>query len=119
THLARKWTVEDVENAEKFFATHNAGGTPFAFPKEMFLKFIKVFFFFCSILCCLDLISFLRYSPYLFASFSCDLTADRAHSYLHVTLPPGERRVLPRDHRGPPRGHVRSHSRPRLSDHGS
>lgn len=39
--LEHKWTVEEVEAADKFFATHNAGFTPYPFPKNLFLKFIK------------------------------------------------------------------------------
>jgi len=33
-----RWTVEDVLLAEKFIQTHNAGFTPFPFPKDLFLK---------------------------------------------------------------------------------
>ncbi|KAI9014991.1 nicotinate phosphoribosyltransferase family-domain-containing protein [Gaertneriomyces semiglobifer] len=40
-YVAVKWTVEDVVLTEKFFATHNSGNTPFPFPKDLFLKFIK------------------------------------------------------------------------------
>ncbi len=36
--VAKQWTVEDVELADKFFLTHNAGFQPFPFPKELFLK---------------------------------------------------------------------------------
>lgn len=39
--LEHQWTVEEVEAADKFFATHNAGNTPYPFPKNLFLKFIK------------------------------------------------------------------------------
>lgn len=39
--LNHKWTVEEVEEADKFFATHNAGFTPYPFPKHLFLKFIQ------------------------------------------------------------------------------
>jgi nicotinic acid phosphoribosyltransferase len=39
--LNHKWTVEEVEEADKFFQTHNAGFTPYPFPKNLFLKFIK------------------------------------------------------------------------------
>eukprot|EP01118_Nematostelium_gracile_P010368 TRINITY_DN3561_c0_g1_i1.p1 TRINITY_DN3561_c0_g1~~TRINITY_DN3561_c0_g1_i1.p1 ORF type:complete len:508 (-),score=143.22 TRINITY_DN3561_c0_g1_i1:21-1544(-) len=41
TYVSKKWTVEDVEKAERFYGTHNAGFTPFPFPKDLFLKFIK------------------------------------------------------------------------------
>jgi nicotinic acid phosphoribosyltransferase len=40
-YVAIKYTAEDIEMADKFFKTHNAGGTPFPFPKDLFLKFIK------------------------------------------------------------------------------
>jgi nicotinic acid phosphoribosyltransferase len=39
--LLRQWTREDVEIAEKFYSTHNAGGTPYPFPKDLFLRFIE------------------------------------------------------------------------------
>lgn len=41
TYLEHQWTVEEVEAAEKFYSTHNAGNTPYPFPKNLFLKFIK------------------------------------------------------------------------------
>jgi nicotinic acid phosphoribosyltransferase len=40
-YVAIKWTVEMVEQADKFYATHNAGKTKFPFPKDLILKFIK------------------------------------------------------------------------------
>lgn len=40
-YVAKKWTVEDVILSEAFFNTHNAGNTPFPFPKDLFLKFIR------------------------------------------------------------------------------
>ncbi|KAG9288193.1 hypothetical protein G9A89_020499 [Geosiphon pyriformis] len=40
-YIAVKWTREDVELAEKFFATHNAGFTNYPFPKDLFLKFCE------------------------------------------------------------------------------
>ncbi|KAJ3161308.1 hypothetical protein HDU86_007090 [Geranomyces michiganensis] len=36
-----QWTEEEILEAELFFSTHNAGFTPFPFPKDLFLKFIK------------------------------------------------------------------------------
>ncbi|KAJ2708181.1 hypothetical protein FB645_000027 [Coemansia sp. IMI 203386] len=39
-YVCRPWTVQDVDMAEAFFSTHNAGFTPFPFPKALFLKFI-------------------------------------------------------------------------------
>jgi len=41
TYLNRRWTVEDVENADKFYKTHNAGKTPYPYPKDLFLKFVN------------------------------------------------------------------------------
>lgn len=40
-YIAVRWTLEDVEKAEIFFKTHNAGYTDFKFPKDLFLKFIE------------------------------------------------------------------------------
>jgi nicotinic acid phosphoribosyltransferase len=40
TYLERRWTVQDVELAERFWSTHNAGNSAYPFPKELFLKFI-------------------------------------------------------------------------------
>ena len=40
-YLAKKWTLQDVEQAEVFFATHNAGFTPFPYPKDLFIKVNK------------------------------------------------------------------------------
>lgn len=40
-YLNRQWTVEEVEQADKFYSTHNAAGTAYPYPKELFLKFIK------------------------------------------------------------------------------
>jgi len=35
TFLNRKWTMEEVEKADLFYKTHNAGYTPFPFPKNL------------------------------------------------------------------------------------
>lgn len=40
-YVGRKWTVADVEQADKFFSTHSAGKTPLIFPKDIFLKFVR------------------------------------------------------------------------------
>ncbi|CAG8755505.1 3112_t:CDS:10, partial [Dentiscutata erythropus] len=40
-YVSVKWTLQDVELAEKFYETHNAGYKNFPFPKDLFLKFIK------------------------------------------------------------------------------
>lgn len=37
-YIAVQYTEESVERAASFFTTHNAGGTPFPFPKDLFLK---------------------------------------------------------------------------------
>jgi hypothetical protein len=37
-YIVIKWTKKDVDLAEKFFSTHNAGYTSFPFPKDLFLK---------------------------------------------------------------------------------
>lgn len=39
--LNYRWTQKDVDQASAFYATHNAGHSPFPFPKELFEKFIK------------------------------------------------------------------------------
>ncbi|KAL6061064.1 NAPRTase domain-containing protein [Balamuthia mandrillaris] len=41
TFLNRRWTLEDVDKAERFYATHNAGRTPYPWPADLFRKFIK------------------------------------------------------------------------------
>lgn len=38
--MARKWTRADVDAAEAFYKTHNAGFTPYPFPRDLFNKFI-------------------------------------------------------------------------------
>ncbi|KAF9170776.1 hypothetical protein BGX20_008532, partial [Mortierella sp. AD010] len=40
SHVAKKWTLQDVERAEVFFSTHNAGFTPYPFPKDLFMKIV-------------------------------------------------------------------------------
>ena len=40
-YVARPWTLWDVEMADRFFQTHNAGNSVFPFPKDLFLKFIR------------------------------------------------------------------------------
>ncbi|KAJ2852383.1 hypothetical protein IWW36_000270 [Coemansia brasiliensis] len=41
SYIAQPWTQQDVDEAEAFFNTHNAGFTKFPFPKKLFLKFIQ------------------------------------------------------------------------------
>ncbi|KAK3807254.1 MAG: nicotinate phosphoribosyltransferase family-domain-containing protein [Benniella sp.] len=40
-HIAKKWTMQDVEQADIFFSTHNAGFTSFPFPKDLFVKIVN------------------------------------------------------------------------------
>ncbi|KAJ1934666.1 hypothetical protein FBU59_005629, partial [Linderina macrospora] len=40
TYIAKPWTQQDVDMVEGFFSTHNAGFTPYPFPKELFRKFV-------------------------------------------------------------------------------
>ena len=39
-YLNRQWTQDDVENAALFYATHNAGFTPYPFPRELFERML-------------------------------------------------------------------------------
>lgn len=39
-YISHQWTIEDVQKAEKFYSTHNAGKTPYPFPHELFLKIV-------------------------------------------------------------------------------
>jgi len=41
TYLEKQWTLEDLDKADKFYSTHNAGNRPFPFPRDLFAKFIK------------------------------------------------------------------------------
>lgn len=36
-----QWTKQDVEMADAFYKTHNAGFTPYPFPKDLFMKFVN------------------------------------------------------------------------------
>ncbi|KAF9436244.1 hypothetical protein BGZ76_004499 [Entomortierella beljakovae] len=40
-YVSKKWTLLDVERAEFFFSTHNAGFTAFPFPKDLFVKIVQ------------------------------------------------------------------------------
>lgn len=40
-YLLHQWTETDVALSEAFYATHNAGGQAFPFPRHLFMKFIK------------------------------------------------------------------------------
>jgi len=40
-YIAVPWTEDDVEKADLFYKTHNAGFTEFPFPKDLFMKFVK------------------------------------------------------------------------------
>lgn len=39
--LNKQWTLVELEDAYEFVATHNAGGTPYPFPHQLFLDMIK------------------------------------------------------------------------------
>eukprot|EP01102_Stenamoeba_stenopodia_P005581 TRINITY_DN16331_c0_g1_i1.p1 TRINITY_DN16331_c0_g1~~TRINITY_DN16331_c0_g1_i1.p1 ORF type:complete len:508 (+),score=108.24 TRINITY_DN16331_c0_g1_i1:87-1610(+) len=39
-YINRKWTMEEVRNAEKFYSTHNAGYEHFPWPKDLFEKIV-------------------------------------------------------------------------------
>jgi len=39
--LNKQWKMEDIERLDKFYSTHNAGFTPFPYPKDIIIKFIK------------------------------------------------------------------------------
>lgn len=41
TFLHQQWTEQDVEQAARFYSTHNAGFGEFPFPKDLFLKFVR------------------------------------------------------------------------------
>src|SRR5689334_13057556 len=41
TYLHRQWTMQDLADAERFYATHNAGFTHYPWPKELFEKFVR------------------------------------------------------------------------------
>jgi nicotinic acid phosphoribosyltransferase len=40
-YLYRKWTQDDVDKAQKFYKTHNAGNTEYPFPYELYSKIVK------------------------------------------------------------------------------
>ncbi|KAF9580911.1 hypothetical protein BGW38_002251, partial [Lunasporangiospora selenospora] len=40
-YIDKQWTLQDVAQAEAFYSTHNAGFTPFPFPKDLFLKIVN------------------------------------------------------------------------------
>jgi len=37
----RKWTMSDVHAADAFYKTHLAGGRPYPFPRDLFVKFVE------------------------------------------------------------------------------
>ncbi len=41
TYLARQWTARDLDDAERFFSTHNAGASAYPWPRELFWKFVR------------------------------------------------------------------------------
>ncbi|KAF8927275.1 hypothetical protein BGZ47_002241 [Haplosporangium gracile] len=40
-YVAKRWTLQDVDQAKEFFKTHNAGFTPFPFPADLFKKIVN------------------------------------------------------------------------------
>lgn len=36
-----RWTLEDVDKADQFYRTHNAGFQPYPFPRDLFLEFVR------------------------------------------------------------------------------
>ncbi|KAJ2092170.1 hypothetical protein IW138_001237 [Coemansia sp. RSA 986] len=40
-YVSRAWTLRDVDMAEAFFNTHNAGFKRFPFPRDLFVKFVS------------------------------------------------------------------------------
>jgi nicotinamide phosphoribosyltransferase len=40
-YVGVQWTLADVERADDFYKTHNAGFSAYPFPKDLFLKFVK------------------------------------------------------------------------------
>jgi len=41
TFLNYRWTMEDIEKAEKFYNVHNVADTLYPWPKDLFVKFVK------------------------------------------------------------------------------
>lgn len=39
--LNKQWTMAELEEANRFVATHNAGGTPYPFPRQLFIDMIE------------------------------------------------------------------------------
>lgn len=39
--VAIRWTARDVEMAEAFYSSHNAGNSSYPFPKDLFMKFVN------------------------------------------------------------------------------
>lgn len=39
--MLRRWTHQDVIDAEKFYVTHNAGYLPYPWPKELFQEIVE------------------------------------------------------------------------------
>jgi len=40
TYMERQWTQKDIDDAEKFYATHNSGFLPYPWPKELFQEMV-------------------------------------------------------------------------------
>lgn len=52
-YINRKWTIDDLLETERFCQTHNAGKTPFPWPKDLFTK-VSIIYLMLSITCLLD-----------------------------------------------------------------
>lgn len=40
TYVARRWTRQDIEQADTFFSTHGPGGSPFPFPRQLLQRIV-------------------------------------------------------------------------------
>jgi nicotinic acid phosphoribosyltransferase len=40
-YVNKKWSMDDIEKSEQFFAGHNAAFSSFEWPKDLFLKIVK------------------------------------------------------------------------------
>jgi len=40
-YLYHQWTEQEVLDAERFYSTHNVGFSPYPFPKDLFMKFVR------------------------------------------------------------------------------
>lgn len=52
-YINRKWTIDDLLETERFCQSHNAGKTPFPWPKDLFTK-VSIIYYLSSIAYHLD-----------------------------------------------------------------